>query len=332
MKPVGVIILNWNGQRLLNEFLPSIIRHNPDGIADVIVADNGSSDGSLQLLARKFPSVKVMPFERNLGFAAGYNRAIREAGYEFSVLLNSDVAAKGDWLTPLYDFMVAHPDVGACQPKIRSYRHPDMFEYAGAAGGFLDKHGFPYCRGRIFDAVEPDNGQYDIPMEVDWASGAALMVRSAAYESVGGLDDAFFAHMEEIDLCWRLRAGGWKVAAVSDAEPVYHLGGGSLPVGNPRKVYLNFRNNLLMLRKNLPRRRRTARLVWRRLIDTLALANYLLHGHFSSAWAVVRAHLDYARMAAKYPRELPGAIDLLKDKPDVVMVCYLRRRRKFADL
>ena len=231
-KPVAVIILNWNGEKLLGEFLPSVDRFTPRRIADVIVADNGSTDGSLGLLRRDFPDVAVLPFDKNLGFAAGYNRALRETGYRYTVLLNSDVAVKDDWLTPLFDYMEAHPDVAACQPKIRSYRNPAMFEYAGAAGGFLDRNGYPYCRGRIFASVEPDNGQYDDTVDVDWASGACLMVRTADYEAVGGLDASFFAHMEEIDLCWRLRRSGRRVVAVGDAA-VFHLGGGSLPAENP---------------------------------------------------------------------------------------------------
>ena len=223
-KPVAVIILNWNGEKLLSEFLPSVIEHTPSDIADIIVADNGSTDGSLALLAGTFPDVKTIILDRNYGFAEGYNRALRLSGYTYTVLLNSDVAVKSDWLTPLYRFMEATPDAGACQPKILSYRQPDTFEYAGAAGGFLDRHGFPYCRGRVFDTIEKDTGQYDDTIPVDWASGAALMVRTDIYLKCGGLDAGFFAHMEEIDLCWRMRLLGWKVYAVGDAA-VYHLGG-----------------------------------------------------------------------------------------------------------
>lgn len=331
MKPVGVIILNWNGEALLREYLPTVLAHTPTAIADVVVADNGSTDGSLDLLASEYPQVRVMRFERNLGFAAGYNRAVSEGGYEYTVLLNSDVAVKGDWLTGLYRYMEAHEDVGACQPKVMSYREPERFEYAGAAGGFLDRHGFPYCRGRVFDTVETDRGQYDGVVDVDWASGAALMVRSAVYEAVGGLDAGFFAHMEEIDLCWRMKAAGWRVVAVCEGEPIYHLGGGSLPPGDPRKVYLNFRNNLLMLRKNLPREGRGRRLVVRRLMDTLAMANYLMHGKMRSAWAVVRAHVDYARRSGQYAK-YGVSVDLLAGKPDVVTSYYLRGRKRFSEL
>ena len=323
-KPVAVIILNWNGEKLLSEFLPSVIEHTPSDIADIIVADNGSTDGSLALLAGTFPDVKTIILDRNYGFAEGYTRALRLSGYTYTVLLNSDVAVKSDWLTPLYRFMEATPDAGACQPKILSYRQPDTFEYAGAAGGFLDRHGFPYCRGRVFDTIEKDTGQYDDTIPVDWASGAALMVRTDIYLKCGGLDAGFFAHMEEIDLCWRMRLLGWKVYAVGDAA-VYHLGGGSLPASNPRKTYLNFRNNLLMLRKNLPEAGRTRALIIRRLLDTIAFAAFVLKLDWANARAILQAHRDYRRMAADGPVSATG--NLLAGRPDILVTHYLMRRR-----
>lgn len=330
-KPVAVIILNWNGEKLLSEFLPSVDRFTPRRIADVIVADNGSTDGSLDLLRRDFPDVAVLHFDKNLGFAAGYNRALRETGYRYTVLLNSDVAVKDDWLTPLFDYMEAHPDVAACQPKIRSYRNPAMFEYAGAAGGFLDRNGYPYCRGRIFASVEPDNGQYDDTVDVDWASGACLMVRTADYEAVGGLDASFFAHMEEIDLCWRLRRSGRRVVAVGDAA-VFHLGGGSLPAENPRKTYLNFRNNLLMLRKNLPAGRRRSALIRRRLLDTVAWAKMMATLDFANASAVLKAHRDYRRMAKKlHESEFESEADI-NGRPNILTAFYFKKIRQFSKL
>lgn len=330
-KPVAVIILNWNGEKLLSEFLPSVDRFTPRRIADVIVADNGSTDGSLDLLRRDFPDVAVLPFDKNLGFAAGYNRALRETGYRYTVLLNSDVAVKDDWLTPLFDYMEAHPDVAACQPKIRSYRNPAMFEYAGAAGGFLDRNGYPYCRGRIFASVEPDNGQYDDTVDVDWASGACLMVRTADYEAVGGLDASFFAHMEEIDLCWRLRRSGRRVVAVGDAA-VFHLGGGSLPAVNPRKTYLNFRNNLLMLRKNLPAGRRRSALIRRRLLDTVAWAKMMATLDFANASAVLKAHRDYRRMAKElHESEFESEADI-NGRPNILTAFYFKKIRQFSKL
>lgn len=224
--------------------------------------------------------------------------------------------------------MESHPEAGAVQPKILSLTEPEKFEYAGAAGGFLDRNGYPYCRGRIFGTVETDCGQYDSPIQVDWASGAALMVDNSFYLSVGGLDKAFFAHMEEIDLCWRMRLAGRQLWAVPSGA-VYHLGGGSLPASNPRKTYLNFRNNLLMLRKNLPRNGRTRRLVWRRLLDTLAWAKFMACLDFGNARAVVRAHRDFSRMQAVYDTD--PRVDLLSGRPNILLEYYLLRHDRFSD-
>jgi len=303
-KPVAVIILNWNGEKMLAKYLPQVISATDDTIADVIVADNGSDDGSLELLERSFPDVIVVKLDRNYGFAEGYNRAIAATDYRYTVLLNSDVAPATGWLNPLYDYMEAHPDVGACQPKIRSYADHKSFEYAGACGGFLDRNGYPYCRGRIFDTVERDSGQYDMVIPVFWASGAALMVRSELYVKVGGLDKDFFAHMEEIDLCVRIRRAGLKVVAISDSA-VYHVGGASLNQGNPEKTYLNFRNNLLLLHKNLPRQKGRRILLFRRLADTLAFGLFLLKGDMPNARAILRAHSDFRKMKKSYS-ELPA--------------------------
>lgn len=251
----AVVILNWNGRKLLEEFLPTVIAHTPPEAGRVIVADNGSTDSSMAYLDDLAASgkIEVMAFDRNYGFAEGYNKALArlKGRFKYAVLLNSDVAAREDWLTPLIDFMEANPDVAACAPKLMSHREPGKFEYAGASGGFLDRHGFPYCRGRIFDTCETDMGQYDSTADVDWATGAALMTRIDTYLEAGGLDPDFFAHMEEIDLCWRMRRLGMRIAVVPGAR-LFHLGGGSLPPSDPRKTYLNYRNNLIMLHKNLP--------------------------------------------------------------------------------
>lgn len=329
-KPVAVIILNWNGEKLLREFLPSVCRFTPSGIADVIVADNGSDDGSVELLNREFPDVKVLVFDKNYGFAEGYNRAIAMTRYKYTVLLNSDVAVKSDWLTPLYRFMESNADVAACQPFIRSYREPEKFEYAGAAGGFIDRNGYPYCRGRIFDTVETDRGQYDSTIDVDWASGAALMVRSDEYLAAGGLDSRFFAHMEEIDLCWRLRLRGGRVCAVSGAV-VYHLGGGSLPASNPRKTFLNFRNNLLMLRKNLPEKGSRSALIRRRLLDTIAWAKMMITFDFANARAVLKAHNDYRRLSRDFA-PIGADRNLIADRPNILVDYFIRSRKTFDRL
>lgn len=333
MNKVAVIILNWNGEKLLREFLPSVIATTDPTIADVIVADNGSTDSSVELLRNEFPQVKVLEFTENYGFAEGYNRAIKETNYPYTILLNSDVATTEGWVNPLYDYMEANPNVGACQPKIRAYTNKSHFEYAGAAGGFIDRNGYPYCRGRIFDSVEEDKGQYDEIIPIFWATGAALMVRSELYIKVGGLDKEFFAHMEEIDLCWRILLEGKEIVAVPQST-VYHLGGGSLPASNPRKTYLNFRNNLLMLHKNLPDSTRSKKLFVRRLLDTIAWAKFMATFDFKNANAILKAHNDFRKMRKAYTSH--PDVDLLLTRPDcqhnILLDYYLRSRKKWSDL
>lgn len=313
MNKVAVIILNWNGEKLLREYLPSVIETTDSAIADVFVADNGSTDNSVELLRKEFPQVKLLEFSENYGFAEGYNRAIKETNYPYTILLNSDVATTNGWVNALYEYMESNPSVGACQPKIRAYTNKTHFEYAGAAGGFIDRNGYPYCRGRIFDTVEEDNGQYDDIIPVFWATGAALMVRSELYLKVGGLDKDFFAHMEEIDLCWRILLTGSEIMAVPQSV-VYHLGGGSLPASNPRKTYLNFRNNLLMLHKNLPDSTRSKTLFIRRLLDAIAWVKFMLTFDFKNANAILRAHRDFRTMRKNYT--IHPEVDLLRTRPD----------------
>lgn len=328
MKKLAIIILNWNGLELLKKLLPIAAEHSISEESDLIVADNGSTDSSCEWVASHLPQVRLIRFDENLGFAAGYNRAISETRYPYTILLNSDVETTEGWWRPMLDFMERNRDVAALQPKILSYFNRDSFEYAGAAGGYLDNLGFPYCRGRVFDNVERDCGQYDgAPIDVAWASGAALMVRTSVYLELGGLDSAFFAHMEEIDLCCRMIGRGWRVCALSDSS-VYHMGGASLPQGNPRKVYLNFRNNLLLLHKNLPRRRGRRVLFIRRLADTLAMIMMALKGDLAGARAVIRAHNDFRKMRGRYTEfptsdymsTLPGA------RRSIIIDHYLRRR------
>ena len=324
-KPIAVIILNWNGEALLREFLPKVIATTDSTLADVIVADNGSTDGSVSLLEQEFPQVKLLKFTENYGFAEGYNRAIEQTKYKYTILLNSDVATSDNWLAPLYEYMEAHLDVGACQPKLLSYRDPEMFEYAGASGGFIDKNGYPYCRGRLFATVEKDNHQYDDVISVFWATGAALMVRSEIYMSVGGLDKDFFAHMEEIDLCWRILLAGYDIKVIPQSV-AYHLGGGSLPASNPRKTYLNFRNNLLLLHKNLPDSTRSRKLFVRRLYDTIAWAKFMMTFDFKNANAILKAHNDFRRMRRVYTSH--PDVDLLDTRTDthrnIILDYYLR--------
>ena len=336
MKQVAVIILNWNGAKLLRHYLPTVIQGTDVAIADVIVADNGSTDDSLQVLEQEFPEVKVLKFDKNYGFAEGYNLAIAQTMYPYTVLLNSDIRTPVGWLNPLLDYMERHPQVGAVMPKLLHDREDgkQMFEYAGAAGGYIDRHGYPYCRGRIFEYVEDDHGQYDDgPKSVFWATGACLMVRSQLYQDVGGLDKDFFAHMEEIDLCWRIRLAGSDLMMVPTSH-VYHLGGGSLPQGNPRKTYLNFRNNLLLLHKNLPRGEGKRLLLIRRLMDTLAFGMAIAKFHFGDARAIVRAHRDFRKMRSRYTSQ--PDVNLLKQLPEervnIVTAHYLRGVKFFPDL
>lgn len=329
MKPVAVIILNWNGERLLKEFLPSVVANTPAELADVIVADNGSTDGSVGYIKREFPTVKILEFDKNYGFAGGYNKAIEETQYRYTLLLNSDVMTPPGWIGPLYSWITEHPATGAVMPKILSYHIPASFEYAGAVGGFIDRHGYPYCRGRIFNTVELDERQYDTPMEVFWATGAAMLVDTEAYRAVGGLDERFFAHMEEIDLCWRLKLAGFHNYVVPQAS-VYHLGGASLDASNPRKTYLNFRNNLLMLHKNLPDSTRRKTLFKRRLLDTLAWVQYVVTLKWGHAGAILRAHRDFRRMAREYTEH--PQMDLLENQRDILTAYYLRGHKTFSSL
>ena len=251
MKRVSVVILNWNGSALMERYLPSVVRYSPAEWADVIVADNGSTDDSLQMLADKFPSVQIIRMDKNYGFAEGYNLALKQISHPYCVLLNSDVEVTPNWLDAPCRLLDTHPDVVAVQPKIKADDQRAFFEYAGASGGFMDKYGYPFCRGRLLHIVEEDSGQYDTLIDVLWATGACLFIRTDVYKAVGGLDGDFFAHQEEIDMCWRLRARGYRLVCTPQSV-IYHKGGGTLNVESPRKTFLNFRNNLLMLYKNLP--------------------------------------------------------------------------------
>lgn len=292
---VAIVILNWNGEKMLRRFLPALVKNTPSQDAFIVVADNGSTDGSLAYLSEEFPDIRVLPFDRNYGFTGGYNRALQQVDADYYLLLNSDVETPEGWLTPLITFMEENPDVGICQPKILSEANRAYFEYAGAAGGFIDRYGYPFCRGRILSNIEKDNGQYDTPVECFWATGACLMIRSSLFHHLGGFDESFFAHMEEIDLCWRAKLSGYQVWCVPSSR-VFHVGGGTLPNDSPRKLYLNFRNNLLMLYKNLPESIRLRRIFARMCLDGASAAVYLLTGNFASFKAVCRAHRDYRRM------------------------------------
>lgn len=336
----AIVILNWNGAQMLRRFLPSVVAHTPAGSARVIVADNGSTDDSLAVLAAEFPAVEVVTLDKNYGFAEGYNQALRRVGegYDSYLLLNSDVEVPEGWLQPMLDYMENHPDVAACQPKLRAHHTPTHFEYAGAAGGYIDSLGYPFCRGRIFDTVEADEGQYDQVADIFWATGAALLIRSAVYWEVGGLDGRFFAHQEEIDLCWRLRSRAYRIVCVPQSV-VYHLGGGTLPKENPRKTFLNFRNNLLLLYKNLPQRRLRTVFFLRFWLDALASLVFLLKGEGRSFLAVWQARREFRRIRQDFAADRIAnlAASRLDPIPEMysgsLLVAYhLKKLRSFAQL
>lgn len=300
-KQIAVVILNWNGREMMRQFLPSVVRFSEE-LAEVIVADNASTDGSLEMLAAEFPTVKTIVLDQNYGFAEGYNRALAQVGHHYLLLLNSDVEVSEGWLRPLLSYMEENKDVAACQPKLLSQREKDMFEYAGASGGYLDRYGYPFCRGRIFHVVEKDCGQYDDIKDVLWATGAALMVRREDWISSSGLDGRFFAHMEEIDLCWRLRNRGRRIVCVPQSV-AYHVGGGTLDQGNPRKTFLNFRNNLLLLYKNLPEERLAKVMRLRFWLDALASVQFLLTMQWGSFLAVWKARRAFYEMKEDFRKD-----------------------------
>ncbi len=291
---VAVVILNWNGREMLAKYLPKVVSYSQDE-AEIVVADNDSSDDSLSYLESYSNDVRVIELTQNYGFADGYNHALRQVDAEYYVLLNSDVEVTPHWLTPLIDFMDSHPDVAACQPKLLSVDDKGRFEYAGASGGFLDRYGYPFCRGRVFETVEQDNGQYDSPADVMWATGACMMIRSADYNAAGGLDGRFFAHCEEIDLCWRLRLMGRRICCIPNSK-VYHVGGGTLRKNSPYKTFLNFRNNLTMLYKNLPEEELRYVMRVRVWLDYLAAVKTLiLDRSFAGFKSIFRARREFKR-------------------------------------
>ena len=355
---LAIVILNWNGADMMRRFLPSVVANSPE--AEVVVVDNGSTDDSLSWLRSEMPEVRLICLDKNYGFAEGYHRGLAElekdtshpslegkgtssplkGGREgsFYLLLNSDVEVRKGWLQPMLAYMDAHPEVAACQPKLRCQWAPEMFEYAGASGGYIDALGYPYCRGRVFNTIERDEGQYDDVVPVLWATGAALMIRREDYWAVGGLDGRFFAHQEEIDLCWRLRSRGRGVVVVPQSV-AYHLGGGTLPKGNPRKDYLNFRNNLLLLYKNLPEARLRKVFCIRFWLDGLASLQFLLRGQWGSFCAVWHARRDFRRMRSDFEADRRENLRLtvLSPVPEQSAFCllwqyYIKRKKTWKQL
>jgi len=294
MIKTAIVILNWNGIGWLQKFLETAVRFSKGPETALYLADNGSTDGSADWVEKNFSDVRTIRFESNHGFAEGYNLALKQIDARYFVLLNSDAEVTRGWLDPMIKHLDQHPDVAACQPKIRSYLKKDYFEYAGAAGGFIDKFGYTFCRGRIFDHVEKDNGQYDDETDLFWSSGACMMVRSEAWEKCGGFDGNFFAHMEEVDLCWRFHLSGFRVSYIPGST-VYHAGGGVLPYDSKLKTYLNFRNNLYLLYKNLPDNKLHKTIFIRKVLDGVAAAVFIFRGRPGNAMAVWKAHIAYYR-------------------------------------
>lgn len=299
MKKVAIVILNWNGEKLLEQFLPSVIAYSNSDEVDIIVADNASSDNSVELIKSKYPFVKLIQIAENYGYAGGYNRALQQVEAEYFVLLNSDVEVTEQWLDPLVRYLDENKDVAAAQPKIKAYRDKTFFEYAGGAGGYIDKLGYPFCRGRVFGTLEKDKGQYDTIVDIFWASGACLFIRSKDFFESGTFDDTFFAHMEEIDLCWRLNIRGRRLVCIPQSV-VYHVGGATLNEESPNKTFLNFRNNLLMLYKNLPDRYLNKIMRCRWWLDNLAALQFRLQGKPENAKAVSRAWKEFKKIKNNY--------------------------------
>lgn len=292
MKKIAIVILNWNGKKLLEEFLPTVVRHSSFPDVEIVVADNGSTDDSLSFLETAYPQISLIRLPENYGFAGGYNIALKEVNAEYFVILNSDVEVTENWLKTTISFLDENADIAAVQPKILAQRNNASFEYAGAAGGFLDKYGYPFCRGRIFQKIEEDHHQYDTPIDILWATGACLIIRSVDFFEVGGFDSSFFAHMEEIDLCWRLNSRGRRIVCLPSSV-VYHVGAATLRKENPRKTFLNFRNNLIMLYKNLPQDNLKRVMTIRLILDYIAAFQFAITGKYANAKEVVRAHKDF---------------------------------------
>jgi len=299
MMQVSIVILNWNTRSFLEQFLPGLVQHSQLPGVEIVVADNKSTDDSMEFMARSYPEIRTIQLEENHGFSGGYNRALKQLDSTYFLLLNSDIEVTPGWLEPLIETMENDQKIAACSPKIKDYKKPGHFEYAGAAGGYIDRYGYPFCRGRIFDTLEEDKGQYDDATEVFWGSGACLLIRAELYRKSGGLDDAFFAHFEEIDLCWRLKRMGYQIYCVPQST-IYHVGGGTLSRGNPKKTFLNFRNNLLLLHKNLPSNRKNRILFIRKVLDGISALRFLLQGDLKDFTAVLRAHRAYNGMKGSY--------------------------------
>ena len=325
---IAIVILNWNGEILLERYLPSVIKHSAD--ADIYVADNASTDGSIAFLKEKYPSVKIIQNQENGGFAKGYNDALAYVETDIFCLLNSDVEVSKHWLDPIIKTFETLPDVAIIQPKILDLLKKDHFEYAGAGGGFIDQLGYPFCRGRIFQTLERDNGQYDDTTEIFWATGACMFVKSEVFKELKGFDDDYFAHQEEVDFCWRAKNHGYKIYYVG-ASKVYHLGGSTLSNMNPKKTYLNFRNSLFSITKNLPRRKAFIIIFLRLLLDGVAAIRFIFQLRFQHCWAILRAHFSFYRQFRKMYRKREKSRFLKKyySTKSIVWSYFVHKQRNF---
>lgn len=332
MKRIAVVILNWNGQAMLERFLPSVVAHS--GAADIVVADNGSSDNSVAFLREHYPQVQLITLDKNYGFAEGYNKALAQVEADYYVLLNSDVECTPQWIEPVVAMMDREPQVAIAQPKLLMYDQKDTFEYAGGAGGFIDRYGYPFCRGRLFQTLEKDHGQYDDECDIFWATGAAMFVRASVWKQLGGLDGDFFAHMEEIDFCWRTHLAGYR-GRYCPQSVLYHVGGGTLPKSSPFKTELNFRNNLSMLYKNLPSGRRGRVLALRMWLDRVAALKFLFEGHKGEYLAVRKAHRQFRawKPQLEEKRKTYSSFDVPQVYQGLLLPeYYFLGRKRFTDL
>lgn len=334
MPSIAVVILNWNGEELLKKFLPSVISYSKE--ATVYVVDNGSSDNSRSFIETEYPTIKIISFESNHGFCLGYNKALDQIQSDYYILLNSDVEVTPDWLKAPIQLLESNNNIAACQPKIKSYNDKDSFEYAGAAGGYVDKYGFPFCRGRLFDVLEKDKQQYNEPTPILWASGAALFIRSEVYKELNGLDGTFFAHMEEIDLCWRINNLNKEIWYVPESE-VFHVGGATLQKSNPRKTYFNFRNGLALLYKNHPKKGLFKTILIRLILDGIAGLYFTIQGNPSHTLAVLRAHFSFYKNFRHYRSSRASTKRTEKQlttiyNSSIVMQHFAKNIQRFKDL
>ena len=337
MYKTAIVILNWNGIEYLKKFLCKVVLLSDDAETAIFVADNHSTDGSFEWIESNFETVKIIRLEKNYGFAGGYNLALEQIDAKYFVLLNSDIEVTEGWLKPMIEFMDNNEDVASCQPKILSYHNREYFEYAGAAGGYIDKLGYPFCRGRMINRTEKDAGQYDAATNIFWSSGACMIIRSEAWKKAGGFDSSFFAHMEEIDLCWRLAKLGYRVCCIPQSA-VYHVGGGSLPYSSPFKTYLNYRNSLFMLYKNLPDNKLHQVMLLRKILDGMSAFMFLIKFDFANFTAIFKAHVSYYK-SKKTLKESRNKIKLLGEKEiktifngSIIYEFYLKGNKTFDRL